>query len=208
MICPTFFHEQRVIYYVIGKEVGANGTPHLQGYMELNTRSRTSELKRILPKKWHFEPARGSGDDNYAYCTKSGDFVTEGIPIISLNLMYQAYKKGKRVWNSKESLTPAALSRNAMIKISPLLYVASEGYRITRCEFPPPNENQSLFTSSSVLQELEKLAMRMNTLSSITTQRSMYMATATNSLTDTQDSNAFFSTISEALSPMPSFSNY
>lgn len=207
MVCPRLFQEKRVVYYVVGKEVSTTGTPHLQGYLELNTRSRLTELKRILPRTWHLEPARGSGEDNFAYCTKDNNFVTEGIPIFSLNLMFQAYKRGKRAWSSKESLTPAALSRNAMIKILPLLSVVSEGYRITHCEFPPPYENQSLFTSSSVLQELEKLAMRTNTQDSIITLKSISTVTQRSSSMDTLDKNASSSMIFAEVWPTPIFSD-
>lgn len=60
--------------YIIGKEVGEMGTPHLQGYIEFKKRIRpkgTINLDYI-----HWEQARGSRDENLAYCSKDGDFET------------------------------------------------------------------------------------------------------------------------------------
>lgn len=68
-------------YQVIGKEVGASGTKHLQGYLSFdNPRSFRAIMK--LCKRWHLEIARGSPQDNYEYCTKDGDYEEFGeLPI-------------------------------------------------------------------------------------------------------------------------------
>ena len=55
--------------YLCGKEVGAEGTPHLQGYIELNKRMRITELKKLIVLgKIHWEQCKGSRAENLTYC--------------------------------------------------------------------------------------------------------------------------------------------
>lgn len=61
--------------YVIGQEVGENGTPHLQGYCRLKNRLRFNQIKDIMPTA-HIEKCRGSEQQNIVYCTKDNKFVT------------------------------------------------------------------------------------------------------------------------------------
>lgn len=58
--------------WIIGKEVGEGGTPHLQGYIEKEKRFRWTELN--LPKCIHWEKCKGSLDDNIKYCSKENNF--------------------------------------------------------------------------------------------------------------------------------------
>lgn len=66
------------IYYIIGKEVGESGTPHLQGYFVLGKRCRIASLKNKINPRAHFEVARGTAVDNRAYCSKDNDFIEGG----------------------------------------------------------------------------------------------------------------------------------
>lgn len=70
--CRTFLQEQ-CSYALFGKEVGENGTPHLQGYFILLRRRRLSDLKSSLSARAHFEVARGTPESNKVYCSKGGD---------------------------------------------------------------------------------------------------------------------------------------
>lgn len=56
-------------YLLYGKEQGEKGTPHLQGYIVFDNAKRFQTLKKLIPRA-HLEPAGGSHDENYAYCTK------------------------------------------------------------------------------------------------------------------------------------------
>lgn len=64
-------------YISYGREVGASGTPHLQGYIYFKAAVRFSALKKLL-KYAHWEVARGSAADNARYTQKDGDFFEDG----------------------------------------------------------------------------------------------------------------------------------
>lgn len=68
-----------VRYYIIGKEVGEKGTPHLQGYVQLQHKVSFKKIKSILTK-CHIESAKGSATENIDYCSKDGDYETFGTP--------------------------------------------------------------------------------------------------------------------------------
>lgn len=61
--------------YIIGKEVGENGTPHLQGYLQCKNAISFNTLKKIIPRA-HIEQARGTEEENFAYCSKENNFIT------------------------------------------------------------------------------------------------------------------------------------
>ncbi len=60
--------------YIIGKEVGEEGTPHLQGYVEFKGQKRFSTLKK-LNQRIHWEKARGNRDQNIRYCSKENNYI-------------------------------------------------------------------------------------------------------------------------------------
>lgn len=72
-ICDHF-HQAR--YIVIGKEIGESGTPHLQGYIQLEKRYTLKKLGSLFP--WHVEETKGSPVQASTYCKKDGDFIEKG----------------------------------------------------------------------------------------------------------------------------------
>lgn len=61
-------------FAVVGREVGDAGTPHLQGFFNLKTKSRLAALKRWQGfERAHFEEAKGSDEDSLRYCTKKDE---------------------------------------------------------------------------------------------------------------------------------------
>ena len=61
-----------VKFIIFGKEVGASGTPHLQGYAEtINTRSFSVWIRMFQGA--HVTRAKGTRAQNKAYCSKDGD---------------------------------------------------------------------------------------------------------------------------------------
>lgn len=71
-------------YLVIGKEVGEQGTSHLQGYIEFETNQRLSKMKKI-DTTIHWELRRGSGEQAATYCKKDGDYMEFGEIFIPKN---------------------------------------------------------------------------------------------------------------------------
>lgn len=53
---------------VFGYEKGENGTPHLQGYIEFEKKTRPSET--IKNKRIHWEKRKGSREEAFNYCIK------------------------------------------------------------------------------------------------------------------------------------------
>lgn len=60
----------KITYLIFGYEVGENGTPHLQGYLEVKRRAELNWYKRHIHKTAHFEPRRGKLAEAIAYCKK------------------------------------------------------------------------------------------------------------------------------------------
>lgn len=76
-------------YWIVGKEVGDGGTPHLQGFGSFRRRLTLRNIRDLLGTRYHFEGANGSAGQNRTYCSKGGDFREGGnIP--------EAHKPKKR----------------------------------------------------------------------------------------------------------------
>lgn len=64
-------------YVVIGREVGASGTPHLQGFVSFPDRVRRNHCVDVIGQA-HFTVARSIAD-SIRYCKKDGDFIELGV---------------------------------------------------------------------------------------------------------------------------------
>lgn len=60
--------------YIIGEEIGENGTPHLQIYIETKTSCRFNTLKKLFPTA-HIEKAIADRESNLIYCSKDNKFI-------------------------------------------------------------------------------------------------------------------------------------
>jgi len=66
-------------YLVFGREVGEQGTPHLQGYVVLKQKLRLANVKALAPfGNAHLEIKRGSPKKAADYCKKDGNFEEYG----------------------------------------------------------------------------------------------------------------------------------
>lgn len=69
-------------YIVYGKEVGEQGTPHLQGYCKLKKKTRINTIHKfwdeIVGKRANISKANGNAAQNRVYCTKDGDYYESG----------------------------------------------------------------------------------------------------------------------------------
>jgi len=71
--------EQEAKYWIIGREVGESGTPHLQGYVSLRRRSSFNHVSSKLSSRAHITRAAGTARQNRAYCSKDGNFIEGGV---------------------------------------------------------------------------------------------------------------------------------
>jgi len=65
------------VYHVWGYELGENGTPHIQGFIQMEKKLRLNGMKKYLPRA-HLEVRKGTSEQAAEYCKKEGDFVEKG----------------------------------------------------------------------------------------------------------------------------------
>jgi len=65
--------------WIIGKEVGEEGTPHLQGFLRFKKKQRPLGVFKFT-SNIHWEKTKGNDDENISYCSKEGNFEGYGIP--------------------------------------------------------------------------------------------------------------------------------
>lgn len=67
--------------WIIGKELAPKtNTPHLQGFIHFNEKTRLTALKKINTRI-HWEKCKGTLDENVAYCSKDGNYETEILKV-------------------------------------------------------------------------------------------------------------------------------
>lgn len=63
-------------YLILGYEVGEQGTPHIQGYIEYKNPRRFNTVR--LQIGGHIAARRGTPEQASIYCKKGGDFYEDG----------------------------------------------------------------------------------------------------------------------------------
>lgn len=70
-------NQQRATYSIIGKEIGEEGTPHLQMFFYFKNKAAFKTVKALAPRA-HWESIKGTPYENYMYCSKGGDYLECG----------------------------------------------------------------------------------------------------------------------------------
>mgnify|MGYP002795111197 CR=1 FL=1 len=68
----------KIKYLIFGEERGAEGTPHLQGYVTWVHARTFACTKSLLGTRVHLEVAKGNAQANKVYCEKEGKFKEFG----------------------------------------------------------------------------------------------------------------------------------
>lgn len=72
------FLEAESKYWIVGREIGDSGTPHLQGYATFKRQITFDVVRNKLGNRAHLESSRGSPGQNREYCSKGGSFEEGG----------------------------------------------------------------------------------------------------------------------------------
>jgi len=75
----SLYDGESVQYLVVGREVGEQGTPHLQGFIIFATRKRFGTVRNLIVGS-HIEAANGTPFQAAQYCKKDGRFSEFGTP--------------------------------------------------------------------------------------------------------------------------------
>lgn len=86
------FYTYNTAIFIIGKEIGKCGTPHLQIYFETKNALSFFKVKKMFDRA-HIEKALGNLKQNFIYCTKDGDFITNLTESQIENLLNRNSKK-------------------------------------------------------------------------------------------------------------------
>lgn len=74
----TALTSEGVTYGIVGREVAASGTPHLQGFVIFANGKSLNVTKRLIGDRAHLEITRGTSQQAADYCKKDGDYDEYG----------------------------------------------------------------------------------------------------------------------------------
>lgn len=105
-------------FMAVGQEIGANGTPHLQGFIHLRGKDPkqcgVKFWKAELPEgqKAHFSNARGTDEQNLEYCTKDGPYLLIGEPAEPENKYAKILEMAKQSLDEIQAIDPEFFIKN------------------------------------------------------------------------------------------------
>ena len=97
-----FLDEHDLVKYICaGREVGAEGTPHLQGFLVCRNPVRLTTVRTFWDGRAHWEIARGSATQAITYCEKDGDFMEFGVrPLTQAEKGDKNKRRYEEAWES------------------------------------------------------------------------------------------------------------
>lgn len=69
---------EKAQYHIYGKEIGKQGTPHIQGYIYFKSQITFKSIKKKLPNRSHIEQTKGTPQQASAYCMKDKQYEEVG----------------------------------------------------------------------------------------------------------------------------------
>jgi len=154
-LVSDFLSSGNVTYGVVGRETGASGTPHLQGFVILRSPQRRSYLRNRICPRGHYERANGTSHQAATYCKKDGDFDEYGtLPERQGNRSdldeVLAWVDEFTTTNGRPPASPDIAKHHprAYLKYPRLQALASHRAPQRRLEFGEPNEWQREFLAT------------------------------------------------------------
>lgn len=95
----AYLNDLQCKYLIYGKEVGKQGTPHLQGYIHYHTLKSMAQVVKDM-KRNHVEIAKWE-DNAIKYCKKDGNFFEKGEKPLTAKVKGA---KGKEYWDEQLKL--------------------------------------------------------------------------------------------------------
>lgn len=88
-------------YILLGYEVGENGTPHIQGFIQFEQKKRLTAMRKIN-SRIHWEMMRGTVKQATDYCKKDGKFEEIGAYTTTgqrndLKVAYETWKESGKI---------------------------------------------------------------------------------------------------------------
>lgn len=87
--------DNRVTFVAFSREVGASGTPHLQGYLHHKNQLYFDSIRSWYP--WHVEVMKGNFAQNETYCSKQSALEKFGVE--PMNIKASTSKAAKDRWD-------------------------------------------------------------------------------------------------------------
>lgn len=103
------YQDDKVVYYVIGREIGKTGTPHLQMFVYYKNARSFSAVKKQYTRA-HIEMMAGTAQQASDYCKEDGDYYEQGeVPNnVSVNL-----------WNEIKDLIKEGVEWKVLVETYP-----------------------------------------------------------------------------------------
>lgn len=126
-------------YIIVGREVGEEGTEHLQGYVYFHNPVPFSTVKRFISRA-HIEPCKGTSEENISYCSKDGDYLERGEKPISQK---RKGELGKEYWEEQLTLAKAGRIDECDAKLQITHDLALKRIAVQHAPMPKDNDDIS-----------------------------------------------------------------
>ncbi|AUM61658.1 Rep [uncultured virus] len=128
ILYPDGLEGSGIQYLVYQKELGAEGTPHLQGYVYFRTTKKLSAIKKLTFRtperinrkpfeRAHLEISRGTPEENKTYCTKDDTRIAGPWE------MGEMPKKSGSRTDLADAINAVVASNGDMTAIDPVVFV-------------------------------------------------------------------------------------
>jgi len=116
-------------YLVFGYEVApTTGTPHLQGFMQLNSTKRIKTLQKEINPTLHVEKARGTPDEAANYCKKEGNYEEFGTVCLPEDGGRMEKERWRTIWkHAKEHDIEAIVDMDAHVAVTSYNHIMAIG---------------------------------------------------------------------------------